>query len=104
MAAGLRRKVQGRDDAVALLHEYAESHLKFRDFCRKKGVDGRSLRPWRSHLAPSSPQPVRLVELVTRPQQVPTRYRIHVGDLMVEVDDTFRSETLTRLLDVVAPC
>jgi len=106
MAAETKRKVQGPNDAVALLEEFAESDLEFKDFCGMKGVDGRSLQCWRTNLARQQPgdQPVRLVELVSRAQQPPARYRVHVDDWVVEVDDTFQSETLARLLEVVASC
>ena len=105
MAAGARRKVHDRDDALALLDELADSDLDLRSFCRLKGVDGRSLQCWRTNLSRRSP-PVRLVELVPR-APLPTttaRYRIHRNECVIEVDDAFRSDTLTRLLDVLGAC
>ncbi len=107
MAAGARRKVRNRDDARALLEELADSGLELKVFCRRKGIDGRSLQCWRTNLSHRPPQPaVRLVELVARdarPASAP-RYRIHLNDRVIEVDDAFRSDTLARLLDVVDAC
>ena len=51
---------------------------------------------------------LRLVELVPRALAVPpaplARYKVHAGELTVEVDEHFDSEVLTRLLTVVAGC
>jgi hypothetical protein len=50
---------------------------------------------------------MRLVELTPtcEPEQARVaRYRVQVGEVVVEVDDTFRDETLARLLAVVAAC
>ena len=102
-----RRKVRGRDDAEALLGELAASDMDFKAFCRCKGVDGRSLQWWRTHLAsPRSEPPVRLAELVSKPplRTQPVHYRVHVADHVIEVDDAFRDETLARLIVVVSSC
>lgn len=76
------------------------------DFCRARGVDGRSLNCWRHNLQRgqrrASPPGLRLVELATsRPPSRPALYRVLVGEFEVEVDDDFRDDTLAPLLAVV---
>jgi len=45
---------------------------------------------------------VRLVEVATT--QLPTTYRVVVGELAIEVNDGFRDDTLARLLAVARLC
>ena len=47
---------------------------------------------------------LRLVELVVPPPVTEARYRIRVGDIVVEVDDRFEAATLRRVLGVVTGC
>jgi hypothetical protein len=48
---------------------------------------------------------LRLVELVARTDsRPPARYTVRVGDLAVEVDDSFDDDVLRRLISVVASC
>jgi len=61
---------------------------------------------------------VRLVELSAWTPQAPARssvdlpaagapsstYRVHIGPVVVEVDDRFQPDTLARLLQVVRAC
>ena len=104
-----RRKVADRDDAEALLGAWQEGTLAFQEFCAERGVDGRSLRCWRLNLERSgalrTASPVRLIEVTPR-RSAPIRstYRVIVGDVTVEVDDTFQEDTLLRLLDLVGRC
>ncbi len=107
MAGGTRRKVRDRDEARTLLDELADSGMDLRAFCRLKGLDGRSLQCWRTNLRRPTHAPVRLVELVPRaphPTTTAPRYRVHLNNRMIEVDDAFRSDTLARLIDLVAAC
>jgi transposase-like protein len=102
------RKVSGRDEAVALLAEADRIGQPLAACARAAGIDGRSLRMWRTNLSrgsrssPSRPT-TRLVELVTS-RASESRYRIVCGDFAVEVDSTFESAVLRRLLEVVASC
>ena len=102
-----RRKVVDREDAEELLDDWADSKLDFRKFCELEQVDGRSLQCWRTNLGRrGSRNPgMRLVELTmsAAPVAAPRAlYRVLVGEIAVEVDDSFREETLARLLGVVA--
>jgi hypothetical protein len=103
------RRVEDEREALGLLEECGNSGLQLAEFCAQVGVDGRSLNCWRRNLerrrtAPAAPQGVRFLEVVTaRPSQAPA-YRLHVGDLVIEVDDYFREDTLGRLLRVAAAC
>jgi hypothetical protein len=105
-----RRKVVDREDAEDLLDAWQEGNLEFRDFCADRGVDGRSLRCWRTNLerreAPRPSSAVRLVEVTPRtaPVRSTSTYRVIVGDVTVEIDDAFCGDTLLRLLDVVGRC
>ena len=102
------RKVRDHEDAVELLDALERSGRSLVDFCRARGVDGRSLNCWRHNLqrgrGASSPG-LCLVELATsRPPSRPPLYRVLLGEFEVEVDDDFRNDTLARLLAVVAAC
>jgi len=99
------RKVRDAADARGCLRSAEAAGQQRAAWARDNGVDPRSLNAWRINLArePRCAPGVRLVELVT--QEVPTaRYVIRCGDLAIEVDDRFHSETLRRLLGVVSAC
>lgn len=106
----VRRKVRDSDDAAELLRALSRSGLSRTEFCRRHGIDGRSLHCWElnlgrgsEHVVPKAPG-LRLLEVtVARPGPSAT-YRVHVGDLSVEVDDHFADDTLARLVAVLASC
>ena len=101
------RKVKGREEALALLSELASTGESLVQFSRRRSVDARSLRCWKLNLSRSGHQldagPLRLME-VALPPAGPSRYRVLVGDLAIEVDDDFQEATLARLLAVVQSC
>jgi hypothetical protein len=102
------RKVSGRDEAVALLAEADRIGQPLAECARAAGIDGRSLRAWRTNLSrqanrSQSRPTTRLVELVTS-RAPASRYRVVCGDFAIEVDATFESAVLRRLLEVVASC
>jgi len=107
------RRITDESEARGLLGEFEVSGLGMPEFCAQVGVDGRSLNCWRLNLgrraeAPSTPsQSMRFLEVVigavAPPKPVPA-YRLHVGDVVIEVDDNFREDTLGRLLRVAAAC
>lgn len=100
-----RRKVRDEDDAWGLLDEWEASGLELREFCERRGIDGRSLNCWRLNLGAQEPEPtLRLVEVVGPQPARKAEYRVEVGDVVVRVDDDFRDDTLARLLRVVAGC
>lgn len=107
MTTGMR-KVQDRREATDLLSELGASGESLSSFCRRRGVDGRSLQCWRTNLSRSGPreggQGLRLVELTLPRSQATSRYRVHVGGATVEVEDDFQDSTLARLLAVVRSC
>lgn len=100
------RKVRDREDALELLDALDASGRSLSEYCRSRGIDGRSLNCWRRNLRRSRPakEGLRLVEVaVSAPRQV-ARYRIAVDGIEIEVDDHFHDDTLARLLGVVLAC
>ena len=102
-----RRKVRDRKDAHELLSSLSRSGLPLSAFCRKAGVDGRSLQCWRlnlghdreEHDANRAPV-VRLVEVGGEPAAEEACYRIVVGDVAIEFDERFSDDTVLRLMDL----
>lgn len=108
--ANVKRKVRDHRDAVQLLRAFEVSGQALAPFCLAHGIDGRSLRCWRTNLArrsappdSSKPRALRLLEVTSMPR-VASLYRIRVGDITVELDDNFRADTLGRILDQVRTC
>lgn len=103
MSPRTRRKVRDATEAAELLARQASSGLSMSAWCASEGIDGRSLGGYRSQL----PEPIRLVEVTCAPAAPPTRaavYRLRVADVVIELDDAFQAETLSRLLGVVRSC
>ena len=104
------RRIRDEADARACLSAAGASGLPRSEWARRHGVDGRSLNAWRLNLergAIAAPaEPVRLVELVVSGSPAPTsgQYVLRVGEVAIEVDDSFDAGTLHRLLDVVLSC
>jgi hypothetical protein len=99
-----RRKINGEAEAAVLLKEWRAESVDFKVFCKERGIDGRSLHCWRMNFAKREPEPVRLLEITLPQEKVAASYRIHLGELTLEVDDAFRDDTLARLLAVVGRC
>lgn len=102
MSGSSRRKVRDAAEAAELLAAQADSGLSMSAWCAAEGIDGRSLSAYRSRLPA-----VRLLELAVPPASPPSApavYRLVVADVVVELDDGFRADTLARLLDVVRAC
>jgi hypothetical protein len=72
---------------------------------RDHGIDGRSLNVWKVNLERREVAALkpRFVELVPR-TSVSARYAVIVGDVRTEVDDSFRPETLVRLVVALRSC
>ena len=105
MTTSLKRKIQDRTEAEAFLADWEASGLAFRAFCNRKDIDGRSLHCWRMIFdREAADAPVQLVELAPTSIASTSIYRIRLGEAVVEVDDTFRADTLARLLAVVVAC
>jgi hypothetical protein len=105
------RKVRDAADAADCLSAATASGETCAAWARRNGVDPRSLNAWRMNLTRGRRArvraPPRLVELVPTapaPAAEPTRYRVHVGDLAVEVDERFDEGVLRRLLAVASSC
>ena len=103
-----RRKLKDESEARTALAAVEASGLSGVAWAQANGVDARSLHGWRMTFrrrerAEARPG-LRLVELVPPPPLSEARYRIRVGELIVEVDDRFEPETLRRLLEVVSGC
>jgi len=115
MGGTTRRKVRDQAEARELLFRLSDSNMDLPEFCARHGIDGRSLNCWRRNLerrenpdiAPLThpAQRLRLVEVLpaTTPRP-PATYRVHVGDVVVELDDGFDEGTLACLLRVVTRC
>ena len=101
-----RRKVRDEDDAHELLDEWEGSGLELRDFCQRRGIDGRSLHCWNLNLEAreAEPAPLRLVEVMTPRPTCKAAYRLSIGEVLIEVDDDFHDDTLARLIRVAAAC
>ena len=104
----VRRKLKDEAEARSALAAIAASGQSGVEWAHANGVDARSLHGWRMTLRRrergENRPGLRLVELVAPPPSVEARYRIRVGELVVEVDDRFEPETLRRLLGVVSRC
>lgn len=103
-----RRKVQDREEALDLLDELRTTRQSLSTFCHERGLDGRSLQCWKTNLARAGSdearRELRLVELALPEAAPPSRYRVHLGGAMIEVEDGFQEGTLARLLAVVRSC
>lgn len=103
-----RRKIRDRKDAEACLSAIAASSQTPTEWARAHGIDGRSLNCWRvnCHLDPSLTElaPMRIVELLPESPPAAATYRIHHGDFTVELSGDFATDSLHRLLQVVAAC
>ena len=105
MSTSPKRKVHDRREAEALLAAWRASGLSFIKFCNREKVDGRSLQCWRINVARAATDaPIQLVELAPMKADTSVTYRVRLGDVVIEVDDAFRDDTLSRLLAVVAAC
>lgn len=99
-----KRKVRDEADARACLGAVSRSGRTLKAWANENGVDGRSLHMWQLNLERSEDHevpPLRLVELVPTPRPM-ARYTIRVGEVEVEVDDSFQDATLRRLLAVLS--
>lgn len=106
--AGTRRRVVDESDAVELLDAWEDSGIDLPTFCERRGVDGRSMRHWAGKLGrdqvDAAVSGVRLLELTVPPPAARSIYRVVVGEIVIEVDDTFRDDTLVRIIDLVSGC
>ena len=106
------RKIADAAEAEQLLEAWEASGLRMGAFCEARGLNYRSLNLWRTNLArwrrqaQRDPTPaLNLVELVaTQAPQEQVRYRLHVGGVILEVEDDFDENTVLRLLRVARQC
>jgi len=102
MARG--RKVR-RSEAAELLREWQCSGEQMSRWCEERGINWYSLCAYKGWLMTRDPE-VEFAEVVlasAAPEPL-GRYRVELGDMVVEVDDHFRAETLRRLVQAVATC
>lgn len=102
------RKVRDEAEARAAMSAVAASGLPRRAWARQHGISPRSLNAWQLNLARrerGATPSLRVVEVTPLPSLAssPT-YAVLVGDVRVELDDTFREDTLLRLLRVLRTC
>jgi len=98
------RKIRDENEARSCLTRVVESGRPLAVWAREHGIDGRSLNTWKMNIArrESAPKP-RFVELVSR-GAMSARYALFVGDVRIEVDDSFQPETLGRLVAALRSC
>lgn len=104
MASG--RKVE-RAEARELLAEWSRSGEKISSWCEARGLNWYSLNAYHGRwLASARPVFAEVVVSETPVETIRNRscYRIDFGDVVIEVDDAFRTETLQRLVQAVAAC
>lgn len=98
------RKIVDAKDARASLSAMERSGETLRDWAKRNGIDGRSLRAWKVNLSRGATRP-RLVELVPHTPDAPaSRYVVRVGRGSVEIGDDFDSVTLARIVEVLESC
>ncbi len=105
----MRRKIEDERDARACLKAAKAAGLTAGEWAREHGVDGRSLNAWRINLSgrakSSATAKPGLVELVPAPRSgIDARYLVRVGDAEIELTDSFREETLVRLVRALRSC
>ena len=105
VSLSVMRRIKDEVEARACLAKVRESRLPLAAWSREHGIDGRSLNTWkvnleRREMAGLKP---RFVELVPR-ASVSARYAVIVGDVRIEVDDSFQAETLVRLVRALRSC
>jgi hypothetical protein len=94
-----------RSEAAELLGEWEGSGEKMSQWCEDRGLNWYSLNAHKGREA-SLPR-VAFAEVVLADAEVVAsvgRYRVELGDIVVEVDDHFRADTLRRLVQVIAAC
>lgn len=79
--------------------------MRWQDWARSHGVDGRSLRWWAFRLEGEERdrEAPGLVELVASEARG-SGFLVHVGDFRVEVEPDFDEGSLNRLLRLVRSC
>lgn len=99
------RKIRDEVDARACLAKVTESGRPLAAWSREHGIDGRSLNTWKVNLERREVAALkpRFVELVPR-ASMSARYAVIVGDVRIEVDDSFQPETLARLVAALRSC
>lgn len=108
MAKG--RKVRA-DEAVELLERWERSGEPMSRWCAARGLNWYSLSAYKgwlcTRLGGDPPAEVAFAEVVVETPVVAQpprtgRYRVELGEVVVEVGDDFQEDTLRRLLRVVA--
>jgi len=111
------RRVRNQADAHELLEAIRVSGLTVKAWCTENGVSPGSVYAWRAKLSrvrqsrrrPSSAAPapaeVQLAEIKLQPVAAPSRYEVELPNrVRIHIDDGFHTETLERLLTLVARC
>lgn len=104
------RKVVDARDARRCLSALSRSGETLREWARRHGMDGRSLRAWQINLERGSTRalarsmPAQLVELVPTMPAFASRYVVRVGPGSVELGDDFDAGTLRRIVEVLRSC
>ena len=105
------RKVHA-EEALELLERWEQSGERMSTWCAARGLNWYSLSAYKGWLftrwedEPAQDMVFAEVVVDDAGTDVPngSRYRIELGAVVLEVDDTFRDDTLRRLIQVVASC
>jgi hypothetical protein len=103
MAKG--RKVTGAE-AAELVREWQRSGERMSSWCAERGINWYSLSGYKGWQMTRRGRRLEFAEVVVADAagEAHARYRVEIGDIVVEVDDHFRADTLRRLVQAVATC
>lgn len=88
-------------EARYALATWESSGLTLREFAEAHRIRLAKLRRWRRRL--SEPTTVRFLDILPNPTVAPVEpFRLHLGEVVVEVPPGFRAEELTRLLEALS--
>ena len=107
MAAG--RKITSEEEARRCFAAAKAARAELGPWARAHGIDGRSLNAWKVNLAKRGvgrrPSTAQLIELVPRvPRVSPARYVVHVGNVVLELNDDFNDQAVRRLVGLLRTC
>ena len=107
------RKVQGLEDARALLSQWCATEEPLASWCRRHDINVCSLSAYKRWIRPSAdaasaaPAPLAFVEVVGLPPAPPppVHYTLRLNNgRAIEFDERFSEDAIRRLLPLVETC